>query len=295
MRRLFGVLESLENSDAPVLIEGETGTGKELTAQALHAHGTRSGGPLVIIDCSSIPKQLMESELFGHCKGAFTGADEDKPGLLELASGGTLFLDEVGDMPLSLQAKLLRVLQEKSARRVGGHEQVPLDLRLIAATHKDLRAMVASGDFREDLYYRLAAAELRVPPLRERERDVPLLAEEFLGRLNREHRRSVVLTDAGRTQLQRYTWPGNVRELEHVMERAVLMARDARIRADDLGLHNRGDTSARLESMTLEDAERYLIQKALTRSDGNVSRAAVALGLSRSALYRRLQQYGLNE
>jgi DNA-binding NtrC family response regulator len=236
----------------------------------------------------------MESELFGHRRGAFTGADEDRPGLLELASGGTLFLDEVGDMPLALQAKLLRVLQEKQARRLGDAEPRAVDVRLLAATHRDLAALVRTGAFREDLFFRLAAAEVHVPPLRERGDDVLLLAEEFLDRLNREHRRSVRLSDGAAKRLQRYPWPGNVRELDHVIARAFILLEGDELGAFDLpeadGLEPAASAAQKWPVITLAQAEAKTIRAVLEHTGGDKTKAARILGVSRTALYQKLRR-----
>jgi transcriptional regulator with GAF, ATPase, and Fis domain len=224
MKDLRGQIQKIAPLDLAVLILGETGTGKELVARAIHAQSQHRKGPFVAENCSALPAELMERELFGHVTGSFTGADRDRPGLLELASGGTLFLDEVGDMPPALQAKLLRALQEKRIRRIGGQETIEVDLRILAATHKDLRAMVQRGEFREDLFFRLAAIELRVPPLRERIGDVEMLGRHFLDRLCKQHGVRRTFSPRAAAELTGYRWPGNVRELEHVVARAFLLA-----------------------------------------------------------------------
>ncbi len=296
MQPVLTMMERIGPSDANVLITGEHGTGKELVARHLHGISPRARKPLVTVNAGGLSEGVFESELFGHVKGAFTDAKTDRVGYFELADGGTLFLDEIGNMPAKQQAKLLRALQSGEFQRVGSSKTRRADVRAFSATNLDIRKEVSEGRFREDLLYRLNTVEIHLPPLRDRHEDIPLLARYFLLRQVARYAKKIEGFDReAMSALMEYPWPGNVRELEHVMERAVLMARDSRIRADDLGLHSRGDSGARLEAMTLEDAERYLIQKALTRSEGNVSRAADALGLSRSALYRRLQQYGLNE
>jgi len=296
MQPVLTMMERIGPSDANVLITGEHGTGKELVARHLHGISPRAKKPLVTVNAGGLSEGVFESELFGHVKGAFTDAKTDRVGYFELADGGTLFLDEIGNMPAKQQAKLLRAMQSGEFQRVGSSKTRRADVRVFSATNVDIRKEVAEGRFREDLLYRLNTVEIHLPPLRDRHEDIPLLAQHFLVRQAARYAKKIEGLDReAMTALLEYPWPGNVRELEHVMERAVLMARDARIRSDDLGLQNRADSAARLEAMTLEDAERYLIQKALTRSDGNVSRAADALGLSRSALYRRLQQYGLND
>ena len=294
MLPVLTMMERIGPSDANVLITGEHGTGKELVARHLHGISPRAKKPLVTVNAGGLSEGVFESELFGHVKGAFTDAKTDRVGYFELADGGTLFLDEIGNMPAKQQAKLLRALQGGEFQRVGSSKTRRADVRVFSATNLDIRKEVSEGRFREDLLYRLNTVEIHVPPLRDRHEDIPVLAHHFLLRQAARYAKRIDGFDReAMTALLEYPWPGNVRELEHVMERAVLMAQGGQIRADDLGLHSRSDSGARLEAMTLEDAERYLIQKALTRSEGNVSRAADALGLSRSALYRRLQQYGL--
>ena len=295
MRALNDEIDKLARLDLAVLVTGETGTGKELVARALHERGGRAQGPFVAENCSALPAELMERELFGHVEGAFTGADRDRPGLLELASGGTLFLDEVGDMPAALQAKLLRALQEQEIRRVGGDQTIALDLRLVAATHKDLRQMVRDGAFREDLFFRLAAVEVRVPPLRERGDDVELLAEHFVARHARDRGVALRLGAGARAVLRGYPWPGNVRELEHVLARASLLADGDEL--VDLQLPEvaaaAGDAAVSDEVMTLQEAERRAIERAMRACGGDKAKAARALGISRTALYDKLKRHGL--
>ncbi|MCC7398123.1 MAG: sigma 54-interacting transcriptional regulator [Planctomycetes bacterium] len=298
MAGLRAQIDKLAPIDLPVLIHGETGTGKELVARALHERSGRHRGPFVAENCSALPAELMERELFGHVQGAFTGADRDRPGLLELANGGTLFLDEVGDMPPALQAKLLRALQEKVIRRVGGDDVVPLDLRLVAATHKDLRAMVQRGEFREDLFFRLAAVEVRVPPLRERGDDVLLLAEHFVRRAGQQRGQVPTLSPAVRAALRDHDWPGNVRELEHVIARAVLLCDGERV--EDLQLPpprppraGGPDGMAPAVVITLKEAERRAIVAALQSCGGDKAKTARTLGISRTALYEKLKRHGL--
>ncbi len=298
MRDLRAQIGKLAPLDLPVLIRGETGSGKELVARALHEQSPRHRGPFVAENCSALPPELMDRELFGHVQGAFTGADRDRPGLLELASGGTLLLDEVGDMPPELQAKLLRALQEQSIRRVGGSETVQLDLRLVAATHKDLRAMVAAGTFREDLFYRLAAVELPVPPLRDRGADVVLLAEHFLQRHARSRGRSLHLSPVAKAALRAYGWPGNVRELDHLIARAALLCeRDEIV---DLQLPRTSFAAAEPATvspdqlLTLKEAERRAMIAALQACSGDKAKTARALGISRTALYDKIKRHGLD-
>jgi DNA-binding NtrC family response regulator len=294
MQPVLEIMERVAASDANVLISGEHGTGKDVVARWLHAASDRAARPLVTINAGGISETLFASELFGHVKGAFTDAKSDRIGCFELAHSGTLFLDEIANVPLQQQAKLLRVLETGELQRVGSSKTRHVDVRLLSATNANIFEEVAEGRFREDLLYRLNTVEIELPPLRERREDIPLLANNFLLRMAERYRKSVERfeADAMRALLE-HTWPGNVRELEHVIERAVLMARGVTIRASDLGLRSRSDGGAQLDEMRLEEAERYLIQRALERHGGNVSQAAATLGLSRSALYRRLQRYDL--
>ncbi|HSJ25132.1 MAG TPA: sigma-54 dependent transcriptional regulator [Longimicrobiales bacterium] len=296
MQPVLTMLERIGPSEANVLVTGEHGTGKEIVARWLHAASPRASNPLIIVNAGGLSEGVFESELFGHVKGAFTDAKTDRVGYFELADGGTLFLDEIGNMPAKQQSKLLRVLQTGEFQRVGSSKTRRVDVRVISATNVDIRNEVAEGRFREDLLYRLNTVEIQLPPLRDRPEDIAPLALHFLKRQAVRYGKPKVagLDRDAMQSLMEHTWPGNIRELEHTMERAVLMAQGTQVRPDDLGLRGRGDGGAnRLEEMTLEDAEKYLIQKALGRCQGNVSRAAGMLGLSRSALYRRLQQYGI--
>ncbi|MGZ6139439.1 MAG: sigma-54-dependent transcriptional regulator [Myxococcaceae bacterium] len=293
MKAVLELVDRIAPSDANVLISGEHGTGKEVVARRIHAMSHRAGKPFVPVNAGALSEGVFESELFGHVKGAFTDAKADRTGCFELADQGTLFMDEVANMPLGQQAKLLRVLQTGEFHPVGSSRVRRADTRVLAATNADLHAAVKSGAFREDLLYRLNTVEVVLPPLRDRREDIPALASAFLAAQAARYRKPVQRFGvAALKALLEYSWPGNVRELEHCVERAVLMARGAELTPEDLVLRPR-DGGARVEDMTLEDAERYLIQRALGRSDGSVSDAAKLLGLSRSALYRRLQQYGL--
>jgi len=295
MRPVLDMMERVAPSDANVLITGEHGTGKEVVAHWLHAASHRAPKPLVTINAGGISETLFESELFGHVKGAFTDAKSDRIGCFELAQGGTLFLDEIASVPLRQQAKLLRVLETGELQRVGSSKTRHVDVRFLSATNANITQEVAEGRFREDLLYRLNTVEIHLPPLRDRREDIPVLANYFLRRQAERYRKPQLQFAADAMQaLLEHTWPGNVREMEHVVERTVLMAKSDAIKADDLGLQVRAEGGARLEEMKLEEAERYLIQRALGRHAGNVSRAAEALGLSRSALYRRLQRYALS-
>lgn len=296
MRRVLDLVHRVAPSDATILITGEHGTGKEVTARTLHALSKRATGPLITVDAGSIPEGVFESELFGHVKGAFTDAKSDRTGQFDLASGGTLFLDEVANVPLSQQAKLLRVLETGEVRRVGSPEPYQVDVRLIAATNANLRDEVAAGRFREDLLFRLNTIEVHLPPLRDRPEDILPLAKFFLGRFAARYRKAVTgFAALARQALKEYAWPGNVRELNHAVERGVLMANGAEVRSEDLGLGpaDRGELRTQLDSLPLEEVEKLLIQKSLARYEGNISQAAHALGLSRSALYRRLEKYGI--
>ncbi len=294
MKSVLSIIERVGPSEANVLITGEHGTGKEVVARLLHASSPRARKPLVTVNAGGLSEGVFESELFGHVKGAFTDAKVDRVGYFELADGGTLLLDEIGNMPAKQQAKLLRALQSGEFQRVGSSKTRRANVRVISATNVDIRRELTDGRFREDLLYRLNTVEIHLPPLRDRHDDIAVLAGHFLRRQLARYNKKVSGFDREAMQaMMEYSWPGNVRELEHAVERAVLMAQSAQIKADDLGLRGRVDGGSRLEEMTLEDAEQYLIQKALARFDSNVSRAAEALGLSRSALYRRLQHYGI--
>ncbi|MCL6464481.1 sigma-54-dependent transcriptional regulator [Pseudacidobacterium ailaaui] len=294
MQPVLHTIHRIGPSDANVLITGEHGTGKEVVAQMLHALSPRASRSLVAVNTGALPEGTFESELFGHVKGAFTDARTERIGRFELADGGTLFLDEIANVPLRQQAKLLRVLETGEMERVGSSKTRRVDVRLLSATNADLRSEVEKGRFREDLFFRLNTVEIHLPPLRERREDIPLLAAHFLNRYAARYRKSIAGLDPGALQVMlHYSWPGNVRELDHTMERAVLMARGSRIEASDLGLDQPRTTAQALEDMSLEAVESILIRKALARCNGNVSQAAEALGLSRGALYRRMEKYGI--
>jgi len=283
-------------SDANVLLTGEHGSGKEVAARALHRASHRADQPLVTVNVGGLSEGVFASELFGHVKGAFTDARSDRIGRFEMADGGTLFLDEIANVPVSQQAKLLRVLETGELEPVGSSRTRRVDVRIISATNADLAEEVRAGRFREDLLFRLNTVEIRLPPLRERPEDIPVLAMHFLGRSAARNRKSISSFDgAAMDALRAHPWPGNVRELAHVVERAVLMSSADPVKVGDLGL-GAGSTdggSRNLEAMSLDEVERLLVSKAMRRFDGNVSRAAEALGLSRSALYRRLEKHGL--
>jgi DNA-binding NtrC family response regulator len=294
MRPLLDMIARVGPSDANILITGENGSGKGTVAQAVHRVSQRAEKPLVTVNAGGLSEGVFESELFGHVKGAFTDARSDRAGRFELADGGTLFLDEIANVPLNLQPKLLRVLETGEFEAVGSSRTRRVDVRILSATNASLHEEVEAGRFRQDLLFRLNTIEMRVPPLRERREDVPLLAGSFLEQHARRYRKAVQGFETAAIQaLVEHPWPGNVRELDHAVERGVLMARGDRIAVPDLGLRPAEEAGSRLEDMSLEDVECYLVKKTLARFDGNVSRAAEALGLSRSALYRRMQRYGL--
>ncbi len=294
MRPVLELIARVGPSDANVLVTGENGSGKGTIAQALHAVSSRGTRPLVTVNAGGLSEGLFESELFGHVKGAFTDAKSDRVGRFELAEGGTLFLDEIANISLNLQAKLLRVLETGEFERVGSSRTRRANVRIISATNADLTAEVTSNRFRQDLLFRLNTIEIPLPPLRDRREDIPVLARHFLSQHAQRYRKHITGFEAAAMQtLLDHAWPGNVRELDHSVERAVLMAQEDVVKGRDLGLRAPKDAVARIEDMSLEEVEGFLIKKALARYDGNVSQAAKALGLSRSALYRRLQRFGL--
>jgi two-component system response regulator PilR (NtrC family) len=304
MQKVFELITKVHSTRTSVLITGESGTGKELVARALHTEGSRGAGPFVAVNCGAIPEALMESELFGHKKGAFTGAIADTPGLFQEADGGTLFLDEIGELSLALQVKLLRALQERKVKPVGATEEVELDVRVVAATNRELDAEVARGAFRADLYYRLNVVEVRIPPLRQRREDIPLLAEHFLRRFGAEHGRDLHLTPAALDKLERYDFPGNVRELENVIEHAVALSSGSEIGADDLPeLRATKLVEAPAEfppdgvdlDRLLSDFERLWVTRALEQTGGVRKRAAALLGISFRSLRYRLEKLGFDK
>ncbi|WP_415907167.1 sigma-54-dependent transcriptional regulator [Oleiharenicola sp. Vm1] len=293
MRPVLEVISRVGPSDANILITGENGTGKGVVAQALHAVSVRAGKPFISVNMGGLPEGVFESELFGHVRGAFTDAKTDRAGRFELADGGTLFLDEIGNIPMSQQAKILRVLETGELERVGSSRTYRVNVRLISATNADLQAEVAAGKFRQDLLFRLNTIHIHLPPLRERREDIALLAQHFLkGHVERYRKPITGFDDSALEAMRDYAWPGNVRELDHAVERGVLMAQGKVVRGPDLGL-NAGQAAPRLEDMSLEEVEGFLIKKTLARCDGNARKAAEQLGLSRSAFYRRLERYGL--
>jgi two-component system response regulator PilR (NtrC family) len=295
--RLLHEIKSAARVPLPVLVLGESGTGKELVARSLHDGGTRARRPFVAINCAAIPEALLERELFGATRGAFTGADRDHPGLFRQADGGTVFLDEIGDMPLSLQAKLLRVLQEGSVRAVGALEERSIDVRVVAATHRDLDLLVSENRFRADLRWRLEVLVLRVPPLRDRPEDLPILSARLVERLAARCGLAPARLDADAAQkLAGHEWPGNIRELESVLARALLRARDEVIRADDLDIGSeRAPAGSPRAAAGPVGLERAMIEDALRVARGNLTAAALRIGWSRQALYRRINALGLND
>jgi nitrogen regulation protein NR(I) len=314
---LYAILERVADTPTTALITGESGTGKELVARALHEHSGRKDKPFIKVNCAAIPKELIESELFGYERGAFTGAVASKPGRFELANGGTLFLDEIGEIPIEMQVKLLRVLQESEFERVGGIKTIRVDVRLVAATNRDLKKLIATGSFREDLFYRLNVVPIRLPALRERTGDIPLLAEHFLAKFNERLRKKVEGLDPDATEvLAQYPWPGNIRELENVIERAVLFCDESKLHAKDLPPDVRGipvianvplpeaDLHAALAGegglkghvkVAMSRLEKELVSRALQQTNGNVTHAARLLKISRKGLQLKMKELGLRE
>ncbi|MBK6638200.1 MAG: sigma-54-dependent Fis family transcriptional regulator [Rhodocyclaceae bacterium] len=301
MQQARALIDRVARSQAPVHITGESGTGKELAARRIHALGGRAKGPFIPVNCGAIPETLMESEFFGYRKGAFTGADSDRDGFFQVASGGTLFLDEVADLPLNVQVKLLRAIQEKRVRKVGAAVEDPVDIRLICATHRDLRSMVEQGKFRQDLFYRINVIELRMPPLRECRDDIPLLAHTIAARLHSGDTPAAALTDSALAALQNYPFPGNVRELENVIERALALMTGPHIDADDLGLNLipevGADGTAAVASLQdhLDAVECKAISEALVRCNGNRTAAAKILGISFRSMRYRMARLGMRD
>jgi two-component system response regulator HydG len=298
MARALEQARRVARTNATVLITGESGTGKELVARMIHTESLRVRGPFVAVNCAGLTESIIESELFGHVKGAFTGAVRAKKGKFELAEGGTLFLDEIGEVPPNVQVKLLRVLQEREVERVGGEEAVRIDVRLICATHRDLEALVKEGTFREDLYYRIKVIVLRLPALRERPEDIPALADHFRRIANERNRRRVQgFTPAALERLRQYAWPGNVRELENVVEQAVVLCQGEDVEVSDLpeevtGEHGPKDVLRIPVGHTLAEAEKELILETLRKAHGNKTQAAKMLGIGVRTLYRKLEEYG---
>jgi DNA-binding NtrC family response regulator len=294
MQPVLELMQSIAPSEANVLITGENGTGKGVAARVIHRQSKRADQTFVTVNTGGLHEGIFESELFGHVKGAFTDAKGDRIGRFEMANGGTLFLDEIANVPENQQRKLLRVLETGEFERLGSSRTLRSDVRIVTATNADLRKEVAAGTFRQDLFFRLNTIEIRLPPLRDRREDIPLLAGHFLREQALRYRKEIsgFAPDAAEALL-RHSWPGNVRELSHAIERAVLLARGERIKVADLGLHSSGDQSPSIDDLTLEEVERHFIKKTLAKFEGNANLAAHSLGLSRSAFYRRLEKHGL--
>lgn len=295
MQKICRTIEKVAPSDATTLLLGESGTGKELLARALHDLSNRAQKKFVAINCAAIPENLLESELFGYEKGAFTGAAKQTRGKIEYADGGTLFLDEVGDLPLALQAKLLRFLQERKVERIGGREEIPVDVRVVCATHQPLPKLIEESRFREDLFYRISEITVQIPPLRDREGDPTLLGHAFLEKFSQQQGRALRgFTQDALEMLERHPWPGNVRELENCIKRAVIMADGPQITGEDIGLDTGGGEAEPLNLRQVrEAAERQALTRALGRVNGNIAQAAEVLGVSRPTLYDLLNRYGL--
>jgi len=301
MQQVFATIDKVAATDANVLILGENGTGKELVARAVHQRSARDDGPFVTADLGALSESLFESELFGHVKGAFTGADDDRAGRFESADGGTLFLDEIGNIPMPLQAKLLTVLQRREVTRVGSVDSKPVDIRLVCATNQPVYTMTQEGGFRQDLLYRINTVEIQLPPLRERGDDVLLLARHFLHEFANKYQTDTdSLGKKAQQKLKAYHWPGNVRELRHTIERAVIMSESSVLQPDDFSFSapmqapdDQDQDDVELDTLNLDDIEQAAVRKALSKHGGNISRAAKELGISRKALYRRIEKYGL--
>ncbi|MEW8063675.1 MAG: sigma-54 dependent transcriptional regulator, partial [Candidatus Thiodiazotropha sp.] len=302
MKRVRELIKKLARSQAPVYISGESGTGKELAARQIHQLGPRADHPFVAVNCGAIPQELMESEFFGHKKGSFTGATGDHQGLFLSADGGTLFLDEIADLPLHMQVKLLRAIQEKQVRPVGGQQEIPVDVRIISATHKDLAELVENGEFRQDLFYRINVIELPLPPLRERIEDIPLLAQHFLTRMAREAgTKKSMLSQSALKKLKRYGFPGNIRELENILERSVTLLEGSELLEEDLHLPEyhqiksvqAAESSEQPLGDKIEQVEREAIVQALEETRWNRTAAAKKLGMSLRSLRYRLEKFGI--
>ncbi len=299
IKKVFTLISKVAETDANVLILGENGTGKELIASALHKSSLRKDNPFITVDMGSLTESLFESELFGHKKGAFTDAKEDRPGRFEVASKGTLFLDEIGNLPLPLQSKLLTVLQKREVIRVGTNQPIPIDIRLICATNMNVHDMVHENEFRQDLLYRINTVEIKLPPLRDRENDVIILAEKFIETYAKKYRKpNKRLAEATKSKLLRYHWPGNVRELQHAIERAIIMSEEVVLQPNDFQFLMPKDEPEKEEAedfteYDLETVEKMMIQKQISRNSGNISKAAKSLGLTRASLYRRMEKHGL--
>jgi DNA-binding NtrC family response regulator len=296
MEQVFEIIQKVGQTDANVLILGENGTGKELVARALHRHSPRSGEVFISVDMGALSETLFESELFGHVKGAFTDAHEDRAGRFEIASGGSLFLDEIANLTLTLQSKLLRVVETRTITRLGSNKTIDVDVRLICATNMPIQEMVARKEFRQDLLYRINTVELKIPPLRERPEDIPLLIEHFLNVYSKKYKKNIKrLNITTLKKLEKYHWPGNVRELQHAIERAIIMSEDQVLQPTDFFFASTegGANGVVFDNYNLDNIEKTIIRKAISKYGGNISHAAKELGLSRTSLYRRLEKYGL--
>jgi len=294
IKEVINMIKKVSKTDVNVLITGENGTGKELVFRAIHSESNRSSEPFVSVDMGAVSDTLFESELFGHIKGSFTDAIKDRAGHFEVASGGTLFLDEIGNLPLPLQAKILRVLETREVRRLGSHKSIPIDIRLISATNIDIREMVKKNKFREDLLYRINTIEIHVPPLRDRGQDIILLAETFLKQFSLKYKKpEKILSHETKIKFLNYRWPGNVRELKHSIERAVIMSENDIFIPNDF-FFSAKENYVNTDDLDLENTEKKIILKALKKHQNNISRTAIELGLSRSALYRRIEKFNLS-
>ncbi len=296
MQEVFTTINKVAKTDANVLILGENGTGKELVARALYRNSNRKDEVFISVDLGSIAETLFESELFGHEKGAFTDARKEKPGRFEIASGGTLFLDEIGNLSLTMQQKLLTVIERREVIRVGSNKILPIDVRLICATNNNVHEMVAEEKFRQDLLYRINTVEIHLPPLRDRTGDIPILAEHFLKIYSKKYKKSLTgISAAALKKLNHYSWPGNVRELQHAMERAIIMCEGSKLEPDDFLLSppKKKNTDLEFDSYNLDDIEKTVISKVLKQNQGNITQASDQLGLTRTSLYRRMEKYGL--
>lgn len=294
MRKIFVTVDKVAQTDANILILGDNGTGKEMIARAIHQKSSRRDRVFVKVDLGSVSENLFETELFGHKKGAFTDAREERKGRFELAHGGTLFLDEIGNLSLPMQAKLLTAIQHKEIIKVGGNETIPVDCRIVAATNSNLMQMVADGKFREDLLYRINTVEVHVPPLKERVEDIPLLAEHFLQIYTQKYRKNnLSISKKAMNFLADYPWPGNIRELQHAIERAVIMADDSVLQQDSFLLNEKVTTPGSPESVNMDEVEKNTIERAIAKNKGNISKAAKELGLGRTTIYRKMDKYGI--
>jgi len=294
IKDVFSLIDKVAKTDANVLILGENGTGKELIARAIHQKSMRKDSSFVSVDMGAITETLFESELFGHKKGAFTDAREDRPGRFELANGGTLFLDEIGNLSLSLQSKLLTALQSRQVTRVGSNQAAEVDIRLICATNMNLHQMVKEGKFRQDLLYRINTVEITIPPLSERGDDIPMLANHFLNHYSKKYRKEVLsISPEALTKLKKYAWPGNVRELQHAIERALIMADSPTLQESDFLFSRKGSDAVNPDTLNLDEVEKAAVAKAIQLHNGNISKAADELGLTRASLYRRMEKYGI--